>query len=78
MCSGNLRAAQVEQQPLPEKAVEVVPSVCLTQPCKVKVFHNGEHEGGASFTVSPADVEGLEDLGEWLGPKMECVSQGMR
>ncbi|CAB1105756.1 unnamed protein product [Ectocarpus sp. CCAP 1310/34] len=70
--------AQVEQQPLPEKAVEVIPSVCLTQSCNVKVFHNGEHEGGKSFTVSPADVEGLEDLGEWLGPKMECVSQGMR
>ncbi|CBN75608.1 conserved unknown protein [Ectocarpus siliculosus] len=70
--------ARVDQQPLPEKAVEVIPSVCLTQPCKVKVFHNGEHEGGKSFTVSPADVEGLQDLGEWLGPKMECVSQGMR
>ncbi|CAM9332570.1 unnamed protein product [Ectocarpus sp. 13 AM-2016] len=70
--------AQVEQQPLPEKAVEVIPSVCLTQSCEVKVFPNGEHEGGKSFTVSPADVEGLEDLGEWLGPKMECVSQGMR
>lgn len=58
--------------------MEVVPSVCLTQPCKVKVFRNGEHEEGRSFTVSPADVEGLEDLGELLGPKMECVSQGMR
>lgn len=56
----------------------VPPSVCLTQPCLIQVFNNGEHENGKNFTVSPADMEGLEDVGQWLGPKMECVSEGMR
>ncbi|CAM9469346.1 unnamed protein product, partial [Hapterophycus canaliculatus] len=63
----------------PEEVVEVVPpSICLTQPCKVEVFNNGEHEAGKMFTVSPEDMDGLADIGELLGPKMECVSQGMR
>lgn len=54
------------------------PSACFTQPCLLQVFHNGEHANGKNFTVSPADVEGVEDIGEWLGPKMDCVSEGMR
>lgn len=62
-----------------EEPEEVAPpSVCLTQPCLVQVFRNGEHENGKNFTISPADVEAVADLGEWLGPKMECVSEGMR
>lgn len=56
----------------------MIPSVCLTQQCKVTVFHNGMHEGGSDFAVSPSDMEGFEDLGELLGPKMGCVSEGMR
>lgn len=67
-----------EPVPVVESVVEVPPSVCLTQTCKVKVFHNGMHEGGATFDVSPSDMEGLEDIGELLGPKMGCVSEGMR
>lgn len=68
------REASKAQEPEPEPE----PSVCLTQPCRVKVFHNGEHEKETLFTVSPADMEGLDDLGLLLGPKMECVSEGMR
>lgn len=61
-----------------EKEPEVAPSACLTQPCRVTVFHNGMHEGGAEFVVSPADMEYFTDVGQFLGPKMECVSEGMR
>ncbi len=68
------REAPKAQEPEPEPE----PSVCLTQPCRVSVFQNGEHEKESVFTVSPADMEGLDDLGLLLGPKMECVSEGMR
>lgn len=54
------------------------PSACLTEKCMVKVFHNGMHEGGNDFAVSPSDMEGFDDLGELLGPKMGCTSEGMR
>lgn len=61
-----------------EPQQEVKPSVCLTQTCAVKVFPNGEHEGGRSFRVAPFDMDGMEDIGQFLGPKMGCVSTGMR
>eukprot|EP00752_Nemacystus_decipiens_P008301 g7421.t1 len=62
-----------------QEPMEVAPpSACFTQPCLLQVFHNGEHENGKNFTISPSDVEGVEDIGEWLGPKMDCVSEGMR
>lgn len=62
----------------PEPAVEITPSICLTQPCSVKVYPNGEHEGGETFNVTPDDMAGFDDIGELLGPKMDCVSKGMR
>ncbi|CAM9829612.1 unnamed protein product [Pylaiella littoralis] len=76
---GRARLSQAVEEVLQDEPEEVEPpSVCLTQTCQVKVYHNGEHEKGVIFTITPQDMEGVEDLGEWLGPKMECVSQGMR
>lgn len=72
-----MRETEVDLKP--EEVVEVIPpSACLTQACWVEVFHNGEHEAGKNVTVSPADMDGLADIGELLGPKMDCVSEGMR
>lgn len=70
--------APVEREPKIAAEVEVPLSECLKQTCVVTVFHNGMHENEHEFSVSPADMGGFKDLGEYLGPKMGCKSEGMR
>lgn len=61
-----------------KKKLEIKMTTCLHQPCTFTVFRNGEHQAGQKIEVTPADMKEFSDLGEFLGPKMGCVSTGMR